>query len=182
MFTEMDKARQGIALALFLEGKVREIVISIDKSLLTNEDGVKNLQAELDKLFEKEKTYQMYEAYTKFESFKKTEAMPILDYISEFEQLNKKCTNLKIDTDALLTLKLLSNANLTEHQKLLALTACPQMKYETMKNILTRIFTIAKTEWPINNEEEKKEETMITENCGRGRKPFTGFMCRGAKI
>ena len=38
MFTDINKARQGIALALSLEGKVREIAISIDKSLLTTED------------------------------------------------------------------------------------------------------------------------------------------------
>ncbi len=57
MFTEMDKTRQGIALALSLEGKAREITISIDKSLLTTEDDVKNVLKELDKLFEKEKTY-----------------------------------------------------------------------------------------------------------------------------
>ena len=78
IFTEMDKARQGIALALSLEGKAREIDIFIKKSLLTTEDGVKNVLVELDKLFEKEKTYQMYEAYTKFEFFKKT--MSLLDY------------------------------------------------------------------------------------------------------
>ena len=103
MFIEMDKAKQGIA----LKGKAREIAISIAKSLLTTENGIKNVLVAQDKLFEKEKTYQMYEVYTKFESFKKTEAMSMLDYIPEFEQLNKKCTNLKIDTDALLTLKLL---------------------------------------------------------------------------
>ena len=119
MFTEMDKAR----LALFQKRKAREIAISIDKSLLTTEDGVKNVLAELDKLFEKEKMYQLCEAYRKFESFKKTEAMLMLDYIVEFEQLNKKCTNLKIETDALLALKLLYTANLTEHQKHLTLTA-----------------------------------------------------------
>ena len=150
MFIEMDKARQGIVLALSLEGKAKEIAISINKSLLTTEDSVKNVLAQLDKLFEKEKTYQMYEAYKKFETFKKTEAMSMLNYI-EFEQLNKKCTILKIDTDALLALKLLYNANLTEHQKQLALTTCPQMKYETMKNFLTRIFTTPKTELQINN-------------------------------
>ena len=54
------------------------------------------------------------------------------------------------------------------------------MKSETMKNILTRIFTTAKTELQINNEVEIKEGT-ITENCGRGRKPFRGFMYRGAR-
>ena len=72
-------------------------------------------------------------AYRKFETFKKTETMSMLDYIVEFKQLNKKCTNLKIDMDALLALKLFYNANLTEHQKQLALTACPQMEYETTK-------------------------------------------------
>ena len=66
MFTEMDKARQGITLVLSLEGKAREIAISIDKSLLTTGNGVKNVLAELNKLFEKEKSYQMYEAYIKF--------------------------------------------------------------------------------------------------------------------
>ena len=152
MLTEMDKTKQGVALALSLEGKAREIAITIDKSLLTADDGVKNVLTELDKLFEKEKTYQMYEAYTKFENLRKTEAMSMLDYIVEFEQLNKKCTNLKIDTDALLALKLLYNANLSEQQRQLALTACPQMKYETMKNVLTRIFTNNKTELQMNSE------------------------------
>ena len=80
--------------------------------------------------------------------------------------------------DALLARKLLYNANLTEHQKQLALIVCLQMKYETMKNVLTWIFTTAKTELQINNGVEIKEETMITENCGRGRKQFRGFMYR----
>ena len=147
MFTEMDKTRQGIVLALSLKVKVMEIVICIDKSLLTTEDGVKNVLAKLDKLFEKKKTNQMYEAYTQFETFKKIEAMPMFDYIVEFEQLNKKCMNFEIDTDALLTLKLLYNG----HQKQLALTTCSQMKYETVKNVLTWIFTTAKTELQIDN-------------------------------
>ena len=72
--------------------------------------------------------------------------MLMLNYIVEFEQLNKKCINLKIDMDALLVLKLFYNANLIEHQKQLALTACSQIKYETVKNVLTRIFNTAKTE------------------------------------
>ena len=123
----------------------------------------------------------MYEAYTKFDSFKKTEVMSTLNYIVEFKQLNKKCTNLKIDLDALLAVELFYNANLTEHEKPLALTACPQMKYETMKNILTRIFSTAKTELQINNKVEIKEEMMITENCGRDMKLFRGFLYRGAR-
>ena len=115
------------------------------------------------------------EAYIKFKTSKKTEVMSMLNYIVEFKLSN-------IDTEALLALKLLYNANLTEHQKQLALTACPPKNYETMKNVLTRIFTTAKTELQINNEVEiKKKKMMITENCGRGRKLFRGFMYRGAR-
>ena len=55
------------------------------------------------------------------------------------------------------------------------------MKYETMKNVLTRIFTTAKTQLQMNNKVEIKEEMMITENCGRGRKLFRGFMYRGVR-
>ena len=96
MFTEMDKTRQGIALTLSLEGKTWEIAISIDKSLVTTEGGVKNVLTELDKLSEKEKTDQIYAAYTKFDTFKKTEAMWEFDCIAEFEQLNKKFTILRV--------------------------------------------------------------------------------------
>ena len=80
----------------------------------------------------------------------------------------------------LLALKLLYNANVTEHQKQLPLTVCPKTKYETEKNVLTRIFTYAKTKLQINNKVMIKEEMMITENCGRSRKPFRGFMYRRA--
>ena len=55
MFTKMDKARQGIAMLLSLEGEGREIAISIDKSLLTIGDGVRNVLTELVKPFEKGK-------------------------------------------------------------------------------------------------------------------------------
>ena len=84
--------------------------------------------------------------------------MSMLDYIVEFELLTKKCTNLIIDTGPLLALKLLYNANLSEQQKQMVLTASSQIKYESMKNVLTKIFITAKTELLINNEVEIKKK------------------------
>ena len=60
----------------------------------------------------------------------------MLYYIIELQQLNKKWINSKIDADTLLALKLLYNANLTEHQRQLALTKCPQMKYEKCSTMI----------------------------------------------
>ena len=59
MLTEMDKTRQEIALALSLEGKAQEIAISIDKSLLTTEDGVTNVLTELNQVsFTQKRNFQ----------------------------------------------------------------------------------------------------------------------------
>ena len=52
MFTEINKSRQRIALALSLEGKALEIAIDIDKFLLMDEDSVRTMLTELDKSFE----------------------------------------------------------------------------------------------------------------------------------
>ena len=177
MFTDMEKKKQGLAVALSLTGKARDIATSIDREKLTSEEGVKYVLNELDKLFEKEKTFLMYDTYAKFTNFKKTESMSMLDYVVQFEHLNKKCTNLNIDSDAVLALKLLFNANLSEQQEQMALTACSNMKYEEMRNVLTRIFNkspalAAKEE----SEKEIKEEVMLTGyNSNRGRGNSRGY-------
>ena len=177
MLTDMDKKKQGLAIALSLTGKARELATSIDREKLTSEEGVKHVLNELDKLFEKERTFLMYDAYMKFSNFKKTESMSMLDYVVEFEQLNKKCINLKIDSDAVLALKLLFNANLSEQQQQMALTACSNMKYEEMKNVLTRIFSKSPSATVfVENEREIKEEIMLTGNQNtRGRGSYRGY-------
>ena len=72
------------------------------------------------------------------------DSIVIMIALKEFEQLNKKCSNLKIDTDALLSLKLLYSANLSAEQKALMLRYL--MKYETTKNELIGYLLLPKQE------------------------------------
>ena len=82
MFTEMDKTRQGLALAFYLEGKAREIAISIDKFLLTTEDGVKNVLSWISYLKRKRHTRCMKH----IQNLKlKKKTLSMLDYIIKFE-------------------------------------------------------------------------------------------------
>ena len=67
LVTDLDKKKRGLALALSLQGKPREVAFEIDPVKLNADDGVKFLVTELDKLFEKDKVDQTYSAYTDFD-------------------------------------------------------------------------------------------------------------------
>ena len=67
LVTDLDKKKRGLALALSLQGKPREVALELDPAKLNADDGVTVLITELDKLFEKDKIDQAYSAYTAFD-------------------------------------------------------------------------------------------------------------------
>ena len=79
----------------------------------------------LDKLLLQEAIDSAYDAYKKFDGFRKLGDMNINDYIVEFDQRYQKTVEHKMALpDAVLAFKLLDNANLSNHERQLALTAC----------------------------------------------------------
>ena len=135
--TDLDKTKQGLALALSLEGKAREIAVSLSKEKLSAENGVDEIIKELDKLFEKDKIYRMHDVFLEFEKYSKSEDDSMLSYVVQFEHLYNKCKKFEMTLpDSVLALKLLYNANLTENEKQLALTACKDTTFDNMKNAL----------------------------------------------
>lgn len=117
--TSLPKNKQGIAVALSIDQpNARAIAIGINKEELILDTGVEKVIQELDKLFEKDKSYQMHDAFEEFESFRRKEENSMLSYIVEFEQLQKKCERLEITfPDQVLALKLLSRANLNSTER-----------------------------------------------------------------
>ena len=96
----------------------------------------------LDELFLKDKIDLAYETYSKFEQFKKTDSMSMTEYIVEYERLYTRCKRYDMTLpDAVLSFRLLDNSKLTLEQRQLALTAAKDLKFETMKTALKRIFT-----------------------------------------
>ncbi|VDI81921.1 Hypothetical predicted protein [Mytilus galloprovincialis] len=141
LVTELDKKKRGLALALSLQGKPREVALEITPEDLNVDEGVDKLIIELDKLFEKDKTDQAYAAYTAFDKYHRESSIKMCDYIIEFEQKYNKCKKYDMPLpDAILAFKLLNNAGLGESDRHLALTACSDLKFETMKAALNRIF------------------------------------------
>ena len=69
LVTDLDKKKRGLALALSLQGKPREVALQMDPAKLNADDGVQVLIVELDKVFEKDKLNQVYSEYQGFDKF-----------------------------------------------------------------------------------------------------------------
>ncbi|CAB4022650.1 Hypothetical predicted protein [Paramuricea clavata] len=110
--TGLAKAKQGIAVCLTLDGKAKEATTESD-----------------------------YEAYKNFDTVRKKPSTSMAEYIVDFDSLYTKIKKREMALpEAVLAFKLLDGAGLTENQRQLALTACSDLKYESMKSTLKRIF------------------------------------------
>ena len=91
LVTDLEKKKRGIALALSLQGKAREVAAEADPEKLNADDGVAFLIKELDKLFEQDKVDQTYSTYTAFDTYQREGTTDMSVYIINFEQKYNKC-------------------------------------------------------------------------------------------
>ena len=141
MVTDLEKKKQALAVTLTLTGKAKEAALGNTADRLNQDDGMDILIDTLDKLFLRENKDLAYESYMNFDYFKRKDDMNMSKYIIEFDQRYEKMKKYQMTLpDAVLAFKLLDNATLNHQQKQLALTACQDMKYATMRSALKRIF------------------------------------------
>ncbi len=139
--TELDKKKQALAVALALEGRARETAMEIPAEYLDNDNGMATLMTKLDDVFLKEEKDCAYEAYSYFDGITKNGLVSMTDYIIDFEQQYNKMKKYNMMLpDAVLAFKLLDTACLDEKNRQLALTACTELKFSSMKSALKRIF------------------------------------------
>ena len=143
--TSIEKKEQGIVVLLdALEGnkKAEKAVADLKATDLHNDDGLQTLIAKLDIVFKSEKVDEAYEAYSKFISFQKSDNVSMNDYIVEYEHLYIKMSehDMKLP-DTILAFKLLDGAKLKEEERTLALAVANDLKFDSMKSALKRIFS-----------------------------------------
>ena len=166
LVTDLDKKKRGLALALSLQGKPREVAFEIDPVKLNADDGVKFLVTELDKLFDKDKVDQKYSAYADFDKCRRESTMDMSEFIINFEQKYNKCKKYAMTLpETVLAFKLLDNAGLSQTDRQLALTACSDLKFDTMKSALNRIFATKSSllESGVSAIAIKEESAFVTE-------------------
>ena len=139
--TELAKKKQALAVVLALSGSARETAMEIPVDDLNKDDGMTTLIAKLDSMFLKEEKDQVYEAYSNFDRIKRDGGSSMADYIIEFEQRYSRIKKHKMELpDAVLAFKLLDTACLDVKDRQLALTACTDLTFASMKSALKRIF------------------------------------------
>ncbi|CAG2217017.1 unnamed protein product [Mytilus edulis] len=171
--------------SLSLQGKPREVALEVDPSDLNVDEWVGKLITKLDKLFKKDKIDQASAAYTIVDQLHRGEDVSMSDYIIELEQRYNKCKKYDIGLlIAFLAFKLLDNAGLSQSNRQLALTACSDLKFDTMKSALNRIFASKSQNFPGEQDSVvtvKEESAFVSDGYyQRGRSSRRNFPCNRA--
>lgn len=130
-----------LAVTLSLEGQARAKALEIEVTDLNKDNGLDTLITELDALFKKETVDLAYEAYSNFDKYRKTADVSMSEFILEYERRYSQCKKYDMALpDAVLSFRLLDNADLTQKERQLALTASSDLKFSSTKSTLKRIF------------------------------------------
>ena len=139
----MDKDKQGPAIYLSLDKKIRKTCSDIKVKDLNSEDGVDILVNKLKFLFPNDINHAAYLAYDKFKTFKRPIDMSMVDIINEFERLyhNIKKHEIELPTGVLIY-RLLKSAEISEDKQQLARATVTSFSYsyECMKRQLKAIY------------------------------------------
>ena len=124
-FTKYEKIKQASVIAVqSLNGEARSIALAMEDSEIENDDGVKKLLENLDKLYLKDQDTRDYECWKKLISYKRPENASVLSYCAEFRRLRIEAKAHKIEfSDTTFGFMLLDNANVSEDQKLLIISS-----------------------------------------------------------
>lgn len=122
--------------------KAERILSEISVEDLNCDTGLKNLLAKLDETYKKDKIDDAYDSYKKFIQWKKPIEMSMQDFIVEFEHRYHHMNSHDIKLpDSILTFILIDASTISASGRQLAFTVANDMKYETMKSALKRIFS-----------------------------------------
>ena len=155
-FTTLEPEKQGPAVVLTLEGEVEDAVLELDTSEITRTDGIDKIITRLNKIYKKDELTQKYNALEAFETYKRKSTTSIRDFLTEFEKRFHKTKSCRTNiSDDLLAYRLLKPANLPTRDEQIVKATITELKYDSVKTKLVKIFS-DNTEVPISEFNEMK--------------------------
>lgn len=166
-FTTLEPEKQGPAIVLSLQGEAQDAILELDTSEISGENGVDKIIERLNRLYKKDELTEKYNALEAFETYKRNSNTSIREFLTEFEKRYHKTKSYgTIWSDDLLAYRLLKSANLTTRDEQLVKATIGELKYETVKTKLVKIFSDI-SEVPtsnLNNLNIKSEPTFHTQD------------------
>ena len=177
-FTDLVKEKQGPALFLSLEGKALECARGVDIDALSGNDGFGKVVAALDALFLKDADTRAFLEFKEFYEYRRKPSSDVTDFVAHFEYLyNKVLKHNMTLPEGVKAFFLLKAANVSVDHEKLARATCSELKYETMKQNIIKIFgdfslsggssnsTVASDEYdPMSSVIVKTEPTYIAQS------------------
>lgn len=137
-----EAKEEGPMLFRTLKGKAKDAALKLDVDKIGSNDGVKNILEKLDKLYLEEKNTRMYTALEKFEQYSRPSGVSIPQFINDFEELQSKVKEYKIEYPVeVLGFKLLKAAGLSSEKEDLvkATIETGKFNYDTVVEQLKKV-------------------------------------------
>ena len=139
IFTSLEPAKQGPAVALTLQGEAQDEILELSTNKLTAADGLNNIIKRLDLIYKKDELVDKFYNLEAFESYKRPARLPIQEFMTEFDKKSHKLKNETLSDD-LLAYRLLKAANLQERDEQLVKATVSKLTYREVKDQLKKIF------------------------------------------
>ena len=165
--TSLEPEKQGPAIVLSLEGEAQVAILELNTNDITDKDGVNKIIERLNRLYKKDKLTEKYNALESFETYTRNSNTSIRDFLTEFEKwYNKTKSHGTIWSHDFLAYRPLKSANLTTRDEQLVKATIGELKYDTIKIKLTKIFsgTNEVLTADLNNLNIKSEPTHHAQN------------------
>ena len=141
---EMDKKVHAEMVVYRLEGHpshIKEkIMTQIGEKLKENPDGIKELIAFLDGIYDKDEMADAWDKYVAFSSLSRRSEQPMVEFISDWENMYHKAKKVGCDySDIIRAFKILEDAKLGEMDVKLVLTGVDYQQGKDKKDLYDQI-------------------------------------------
>ena len=136
--TELSKEKQAVAVALSLpeddKRKIQEKVFGeLELDVLNSENGMGVLFEFLDRYLLEDELMNSWNKFEDFEKFERKHGQNIREYVADFDLKFRKLEKIHVKLPSeILAFKLLRNANLSKHERMLVLTGVNFAEKEKM--------------------------------------------------
>ena len=142
LISDVPKDLHAVSVHLSLTGRAKNATSEVPYEEITSAKGMDKIFEKLDRVYLQDKDWRSFHAYLNFENYKRADGCAVDEYLSDFDLRVFKLKECGIDLpDAILACRLLKSCSLSEVHFQLALSTCPKLSFENMRDTLKKLFS-----------------------------------------
>ena len=139
--TDIADEKQGVAIARTLSGKALEAILLLDDKQINCKDGVKNVMAKLDALYQKNSLTKKIEDIETFENIRRKDTSSVKEFIVDFERcVSQLKTHAIVYPSDVRGYKLMKGANLPPNEEKMVRASCTNIDYDSVHSKLKSMY------------------------------------------